>query len=224
MPAPRLTKPHAWASPPCPSRPSRRWSPSALASPPAPTEARRPSLGQSKCSHRVRWANATPSAPTGVLRTLARAARGALEANPQVTRLALTVAVQGFRDVSGISVSTVERLSELFGHASDSPRGLANYLLNAVEAPEKVLVSNSAGPRPFRLSAGSLRLGGRSAPVLHVMAEGYPAGELTLDYRVRLTPVMRQPRSVGPPVPARVAIREQQGDAQLRGAVEEVFA
>ena len=93
---------------------------------------------------------------------------------------------------------------------------LTNYMLNDVEAPEKILVSNSAGPRPFRLSAGRLRLGGRNMNILHVMADGFPARNLTLDYHVRLTPVLSRPVTMGPPVSPRVAIREQQGEAQLR--------
>jgi hypothetical protein len=101
---------------------------------------------------------------------------------------------------------------------------LANYLANEVEAPERVLVSNSAGPRPFRMSAGHLRLGGRSLPVLHVMSDGFPAGRLEIDYHVRLTPVMSHRPTVGAPVSARIAIREQQGEALQRQAVEEVFA
>ena len=71
---------------------------------------------------------------------------------------------------------------------------LENYLRNEVEAPEKILVSDSAGPRPFRMSAGSLRLGGHTMSVLHVMADGFPASHLTLDYHVRLTPVVSKPR------------------------------
>jgi hypothetical protein len=234
------------------------------------------------------------AATPGVLRTLARATRAALEANPQINRVALTAAIQGFRDMSG-ATSTVERLSQIFRYRADSPRGLverqafarrvpsiivmvdeiagdgagspfvhglarwlqrefiepftaagrpspftvaliladaslandgvlANYLLNDVEAPEKVLVSNSDGPRPFRLAAGRLRLGGGVMPVLHVMSDGFPARELTLDYHVRLTPVISRPQTAGTPKSARVAIREQRGDALLRQAVEEVFA
>ena len=234
------------------------------------------------------------TADPGVLGTLARAARAALRANPDVNRLALTAAVQGFRDLTGAR-STVDRLSELFHHGADQPRGVAerrtfaqrmptivvmvdeiagdgagspfvhalagwlhrefidpfiaeqqpspftvvlvladaslandqvleNYLRNDVEAPEKILVSDSAGPRPFRMSAGSLRLGGHTMSVLHVMADGFPASHLTLEYHVRLTPVVSKPLSTGPPVSPRVAIREQQGQAQLRRAVEEIFA
>ena len=233
------------------------------------------------------------AASPGVLNTLARATRVALQANPHINRVALTAAVQGFRDMSG-ATSTVERLSQIFRYAADSPRGelerrafaeriptiivmvdeiagdgagspfvhaiarwlhrefiepltaegraspftvaviladaslandqvLSNYLLNDVEAPEKVLVSNSEGPRPFRLAAGRLRLGGHVMPVLHVMADGFPAAQLTLDYHLRLTPVISPPQAVGLPKAVRAAIREQRGDALLRQAVEEVF-
>ena len=37
----------------------------------------------------------------GVLSTLARPSRSALHANPQLSRIALTAAVQGFRDLTG---------------------------------------------------------------------------------------------------------------------------
>jgi hypothetical protein len=200
------------------------------------------------------------AATPGVLSTLARATRAALEANPQINRVGLTAAIQGFQDMAG-ATSTVQRLSQILRYQADSPRGmlerkalaarvpniivmideiagdgagspfvhglvrwlhrefiepfsanrrpspfavaviladaslandevLANYLLNDVEAPEKVLVSKSAGARPFRLAARSLRLGGRPLRALHVMADGFPAGELTLDYHVRLTPTV----------------------------------
>src|ERR671935_234577 len=59
---------------------------------------------------------------------------------------------------------------------------------------------------------------------LHVMADGFPSSSLTLDYPLRLTPIVSQPRRDGPPVRPRLAILEQQGEAQLRQAVEEIFA
>jgi hypothetical protein len=101
---------------------------------------------------------------------------------------------------------------------------LTNYLVHETEAPEKVLVSESAGRRPFRLAAGRLRLGGRWLRTLHVMADGFPASSLTLDYHLRLTPILIQSRRDAPPVRPRLAILEQQGEAQLRQAVEEIFA
>ena len=101
---------------------------------------------------------------------------------------------------------------------------LTSYLLHQAEAPEKVLVAASAGRRPFRLAAGRLRLGGRSRRALHVMADGFPASSVTLDYHLRLTPVVSPPRRDGPPVRPRLAILEQQGEDQLRQAVAEIFA
>jgi len=235
------------------------------------------------------------SAPgRGVLATLANAARASLATNPQVNRLVLTAAVQGFRDLPGAR-STVERLSGLFRYPADSARGLQersafahrmsavvvmvdeiagdgagspfvhalaawlhrefilpfvgqpqaspfsvvlvladaslanervlqNYLANDVEAPAKVLVADSVGRRPFRLAAGRLRLGGRNIRALHVMADGFPASSLTLEYHLRLTPILTQSRRDGPPLRPRLAIIEQEGDAQLRQAVEEIFA
>jgi hypothetical protein len=101
---------------------------------------------------------------------------------------------------------------------------LASYLANNAGAPEKVLVSESAGPRPFRLTGGGLTLGGRALPVLHVMADGFPAKSLEMEYHLRLKLVHRLEASGdGPTLNLRKAIREQHGEAQLRAAVEEVF-
>ena len=66
------------------------------------------------------------AATPGVLSTLTRATRAALEANHQINRVALTAAIQGFRDMSGAS-STVERLSQIFRYQADSPRGLLDW-------------------------------------------------------------------------------------------------
>jgi hypothetical protein len=101
---------------------------------------------------------------------------------------------------------------------------LANYLEGGGRTPEKVIVSASRGARPFRLAGGSLRLAGRSLPALHVMADGFPARHLELDYRVRLSPLTRPLRADGSPVSPRTAILEQHGMARLRLAAEEVFA
>lgn len=230
----------------------------------------------------------------GVLPTLARAARGCLEENPALHRLALTAAVQGYRATEG-AASTVDRLSELFKERPETPRGLqerralaaridtvvamvdeiagdgagapfvhalaawldrefirpfadlgetspfrvilvladaslanetvlANYLQHGTRAPEKVIISGARGARPFRLASGTLHLAGRPRPALHVMADGFPAGQLRLDYHVRLSPVVRPTRGDGSAINPRAAILEQHGLARLRAAVEEVFA
>jgi hypothetical protein len=232
-----------------------------------------------------------PASP-GVLNTLARAARRALNSNPHVKRLALTAPVQGFRDLTGAK-STVERLSELVRYGIDHPRGVAErrdfaermptvvvmvdeiagddagnlcpcgrrvvasrvhrpiLCRTSTESITVVLVLADASPgerlgahqllirrhrssredsglelsRPtFRSSTGRLRLGERFMKVLHVMADWFPASNLTLDYHVKLTPVLSKPASMGPPISPRIAIRVQQGEAQVLRAVEEIFA
>ncbi|MGI8424438.1 MAG: hypothetical protein ACR2NO_10075 [Chloroflexota bacterium] len=101
---------------------------------------------------------------------------------------------------------------------------LASYLQSSGRAPEKVIVSGSRGPRPFRLASGALRLAGRERPTLHVMADGFPAGRLDLDYHLRLSPLVRPTRVDGSTVNPRTAMLEQHGMARLRLAVEEIFA
>lgn len=230
----------------------------------------------------------------GVLFTLARAARGCLAENPDLNRLVLTAAIQGYRDDGRGLASTVDRLSELFRHPAETPRGLRerrafaariprvvvmvdeiagdgagtpfvhalarwldreliepfveageacpfivslvlsdasltneavlrSYLAHAAGAPEKVIVAGSDGPRPFRLAAGTLEVGGRARPALHVMADGFPARRLDVEYHVRLQPVLRPARPDGSAMSPRTAILEQHGRARLRAAVEEVF-
>jgi hypothetical protein len=102
---------------------------------------------------------------------------------------------------------------------------LASYLAHTDGAPEKVIVSGSRGPRPLRLAAGTLALGGRRLAALHVMADGFPARKLDIEYHVRLSPVHRPPAAgSGVAQSTRKAIREQHGRAYVRAAVEEVCA
>jgi len=240
----------------------------------------------------------TSKAP-GVLGVLARAARDALEKNPDLNRVVLTAAIQGFRGVSGgnsaaRASTTVQRLSDLFHSRADLPRGveerrrwgqriptivvmvdeiagdgagapfvhalaswlyhefiepfadeletspfrvilvladaslanaaiLESYLRHDTTAPEKVIVGPATGSSPFRVSVGTLRLGGHLLPTLHVMADGFPAASLRLDYRVRLDQVDRLPRMDGSNASVRAAILEQYGRRLQRSAVEEIY-
>jgi hypothetical protein len=101
---------------------------------------------------------------------------------------------------------------------------LESYLQDEAAAPEKVIVAPSGGPRPFRVSGGTLRLGGRVLPALHVMADGFPAASLRIDYRVRLDPVVRTVGADGSSGPARAAVLEQYGRRLVRSAADEVYA
>lgn len=91
------------------------------------------------------------------------------------------------------------------------------------EAPEKVIVSPSRGAIPFRVTAGDLRIGGRLYPALHVMADGFPARKLAIDYRLQLTPVVRDARARREGTAARLLVARQEGDRILHGAVQCLF-
>jgi hypothetical protein len=101
---------------------------------------------------------------------------------------------------------------------------LGAYLAHREEAPEMVLVGSSAGPRAFRVAGTHLRLGGVKVPVLHVMADGFPARTLELAYRLRLDPLRPAPGPDGATPPARRAVRDAFGERLLRTAVEEIFS
>lgn len=228
--------------------------------------------------------------PPGVLRTIARAARAALQANPNIQRTVLTAAIQGYREL-GDSRTTLEALGSLFAHGPDTPRGrderaafaqrsgvllfmvdelagdnsgaplvqavaswlheqfiepfidnggspftivlliadaslgnemvLARYLENQ-RAPDKVLVSRSEGPRPFRLAAKPLRIGRMQLPTLHVMADSFPATTLTVDYSLRFLPIDPANGPDGTPQSQREIIRAQVGELLLDVALQEI--
>jgi len=99
---------------------------------------------------------------------------------------------------------------------------LDRYLNSGVRAPDKVLVSPSAGKRPFRLAAKAVKIGSVSRPVLHIMTNSYPASELSVDYRVRLDMVSPSESADGKMQTIRRAIAEQQGDALIANVVVEI--
>jgi hypothetical protein len=98
------------------------------------------------------------------------------------------------------------------------------YLEHEQDAPEKVLISPSHGAQPFRVEACTVRLSGYQLPVLHVMADGFPARSLRVDYHAHLTRVQRDPSLEGQGITARKAIMEQEADRIKRRAVEAVFS
>jgi hypothetical protein len=63
---------------------------------------------------------------------------------------------------------------------------LDSYLNAGVRAPDKVLVSKSAGNRPFLLAATHVQLGSQRPLVLHVMTNSFPASRLEAEYLIRL--------------------------------------
>ena len=99
---------------------------------------------------------------------------------------------------------------------------LDSYLRSGDGAPDKVLVSKSAGTRAFRLAARPLRLAGRSRPTLHVMANSYPARNLHVEYRLRMEMVSPEQTPAGDEQTVRQAIAKQKGDALLDQAWREI--
>jgi hypothetical protein len=100
---------------------------------------------------------------------------------------------------------------------------MTSYLDQADDAPEKVIVSPSRGASPFRVTARDLRIGGRLYPALHVMADGFPARKLSIDYQVRLTPVEQDAQELASTVAARALIARQCGDRMRHTAIQSIF-
>jgi len=232
----------------------------------------------------------------GVLATMAQTTRELLDRNPQVTRIVLTAALQGFRDKGG-GKTTIDALSSIFKNKNASSKAglherrafaqkhptvvvmvdelagdgagapfvhavarwlstefiecfedagcsspftivlvisdasLANHVvldryLNAGQpgkrTPDKVLISPSAGARPFQVLANEVRLAQVRRPTLHVMTNSFPASELDIRYRIALRHVPLVSSDGIEPSP-RKAIRDAMGEAQLDSAASEIF-
>lgn len=225
----------------------------------------------------------------GVLKVLSSTTRNLLAENPEVNRVVLTAAIQGYRELGG-DKSTLSALDYLFRNPVNHPAGrqerrafanrfqtivvmvdeltgdgagapcihaiakwlnqqfikpfehdpifkviliisdaslgneivLDRYLNSGKRAPDKVLISKSAGKRPFRLAMAPIRIGGRRLPVLHIMTNSYPASKLSVDYRVRLDMVRPGEQSDGKRQTVRQSIAEQQGEAVLANVIQEI--
>jgi hypothetical protein len=96
------------------------------------------------------------------------------------------------------------------------------YLNSGQRTPDKVLVSKSAGKRPFRLSAMPVRIGGKRLPVLHIMTNSYPSTKLAIDYRVRLDLIKPGELPDGRTQTVRQAIADQQGEALIGNVIQEI--
>ena len=225
----------------------------------------------------------------GVLRTLAGAARRLLEDNPQVNRLVMTGATQGYR--AGEQHTTVDALNHLFTKQPNTTQGrnerqafarriptiiamvdelagdgagalfahrlsewlnqqfiapfegarspfqvvliisdaslsneivLNNYLGAGERAPDKVLISQSQGEYPFRVTGTYTKVGSRKHPTMHVMTNSYPASKLAIDYSIRLVPITPRLSEDGKQQGVRQAIREQSEDELLSNAYREI--
>ena len=229
----------------------------------------------------------------GVLKGMSSTARELLELNPNVNRIVLTAALQGFRERENAK-TTIDALSSLFVNKASTSAGrnerrqfarrmptivvmvdelagdgagarfvhtIATWLnnefidcfedevcpftvtlvvsdaslgnevvldryLNAGErTPDKVLVSKSSGKRPFRLTANRIKIGQGKRDTLHVMTNSYPASELHLHYRVKLTAVQlgQSTKNLGELQTPREAIRKAAEDALIDGAHTQIL-
>lgn len=97
-----------------------------------------------------------------------------------------------------------------------------SYLSSGDRAPDKVLISQSQGEAPFRVTGTYTKLGPRKHPTLHIMTNSYPASELKIDYSIRLAPITPGLTSDGKKQTVRQAIREQSEDELLANAYQEI--
>ncbi|MDD2751133.1 MAG: hypothetical protein PHX24_13725 [Acidithiobacillus sp.] len=231
----------------------------------------------------------------GVLKGMALTARELMQINPDVTRMVLTVALQGFRERAS-GKTTIDALSNLFVNPASKPAGLAErrqlarkmptivvmvdelagdgagapfvhavaewlnnefltcfedveqespftvalvvsdaslgneivlerYLNAGDSTPDKVLVSKSTGEQPFRLAVTDVRIARIKRKTLHVMTNSFPASELHIHYRVKMTALrLEESKHIpGEMQSPREAIRDQAGEAMKRNAADEVL-
>jgi hypothetical protein len=99
---------------------------------------------------------------------------------------------------------------------------LNSFLNSGNRAPDKVLISQSQGEAPFRVTGTYTKVGPTRHPTLHVMTNSYPASELSIDYSIRLSPITPELTSDGRKQEIRQAIREQLEDELLTNAYQEI--
>jgi hypothetical protein len=102
---------------------------------------------------------------------------------------------------------------------------LGRYLDAGDNTPDKVLVSKSPGEQPFRLAVTKVRIARRRYETLHVMTNSFPASELHIHYRVKMTSLSLEEskRNPGELQTPREAIREQAGEAMKQNAADQVL-
>jgi hypothetical protein len=227
----------------------------------------------------------------GVLKGMSSTTRELLDLNPDVNRVVMTAALQGFRDRGG-GKTTMDALSSLFknplnrlhaaakerrqfaqripnivvmvdelaGDGAGAPfvhavaKWLRNEFINCFEdepspftvtlivsdaslgnevvldrylnagdrTPDKVLISGSEGDRAFRVAVSDVKIGGIKTKTFHVMTNSYPASELGIHYRVRMTTVRPEETKQGILETPRQAIRREAENKLLDSAAAEV--
>ena len=101
---------------------------------------------------------------------------------------------------------------------------LDRYLNAGERTPDKVLISRSEGDCAFRIAATKVKLGGRPVDSFHVMTNSYPASELKIHYRVRMTTVRPEETTKGALETPRQAIRREAETKLLDSAAAEIGA
>lgn len=227
----------------------------------------------------------------GVLKGMSSTTRELLDLNPNVNRVVMTAALQGFRDRGG-GKTTMDALSSLFknpcnrvhaaakerrafaerlpnivvmvdelaGDGAGAPfvhavaKWLRNEFINCFEdepspftvtlivsdaslgnevvldrylnagdrTPDKVLISRSEGDRAFRIAVTDVKIGGIKTKTFHVMTNSYPASELCIHYRVRMTAVRPEETKQGALETPRQAIRREAETKLLDSAADEI--
>lgn len=98
---------------------------------------------------------------------------------------------------------------------------LERYLNAGEQMPDKMLISKSEGERPFYVAATPVRIARQRRQTLHVMTNSFPASELHLHYRVKMTSVDIEQQTSKQETP-RQAIRRVSATAFLNNAAAEV--
>ena len=115
------------------------------------------------------------------------------------------------------------RVILIISDASLSNEVVLNSYLNSDErAPDKILISPTAGNAAFRVTGTTMKVGSGKYPTLHVMTNSYPASELNINYSIRLAPITPGITSDGLPQSIRHAVREQAEDELLINAQTEI--
>ena len=228
----------------------------------------------------------------GVLKGMALTSKELLKLNPEVNRLVLTAALQGFRERAD-KKTTIDALSQIFTNQAKSAAGraerrlfarrmptivvmvdelagdgagapfvhavaewLSNEFIDSFEdageqspftvtlvvsdaslgnevvlerylnagdrTPDKMLVSKSEGEKPFRVTATPVKIARKRRQTLHVMTNSFPASELHIHYRVKMTSVDIQEKQPGEQETPRQAILRVSAEAVLNSAAAEV--
>lgn len=100
---------------------------------------------------------------------------------------------------------------------------LDRYLNAGERTPDKVLISRSEGDQAFRIAVTDVKIGGVKTKTFHVMTNSYPASELGIHYRVRMTSVRPELTQQGTLETPRQAIRREAEEKLIEAAADEIY-